>query len=169
MVAIMAFMESTAMIVGVFLIMKYQQEKTHQANMGSIINHSISNGSVLMLLGSLIIGFIADTKQAEGVKPFTTDIFKGFLAIFLQEMGMDTAKRFNAFRKYGFIAFAFAVIITFINGTIVSIISSLFVQHNPDRFMLAVLTASACYIAVPAAMKLAELPKKIPYYTSLWP
>lgn len=161
MVAIMAFMESPAIIVGVFLIMKYQQEKTHQVNMGSIIKHSISNGSVLMLLGSLIIGFIADTKQAEGIKPFTTDIFKGFLAIFLLEMGMVTAKRFNAFRKYGFIAFAFAVIIPFINGTVVSIISGFFIQHIPDRFMLAVLSASASYIAVPAAMRLAA-PKADP-------
>jgi hypothetical protein len=34
---------------------------------------------------------MADAKQAEGIRPFTTDIFKGFLAIFLLEMGMVTA------------------------------------------------------------------------------
>lgn len=101
MVAVMALMESPAIIVGVILIMKYDAETKTNGKLGSIVKHSFTNGSVLMIMGSLIIGLIADTKQAEGIKPFTTDIFKGFLAIFLLEMGMLTAKRFSAFKKYG--------------------------------------------------------------------
>jgi hypothetical protein len=97
MVAVMAFMESPAIIVGVILMSRYDKESDSKSSMASITKHSFTNGSVLLILGSLLIGLIADTKQAEGIKPFTTDIFKGFLAIFLLEMGMVTAKRFSAF------------------------------------------------------------------------
>jgi len=83
MVAVMALMESPAIIVGFILMMLFEKENTNNVNLKSVILHSFTNGSVLMILGSLIIGLIADTKQAEGIKPFTTDIFKGFLAIFL--------------------------------------------------------------------------------------
>ncbi|HCN37732.1 MAG TPA: sodium-dependent bicarbonate transport family permease, partial [Bacteroidetes bacterium] len=125
------------------------------------IKHSFTNGSVLMITGSLIIGLIAEAKQAEGIKPFTTDIFKGFLAIFLLEMGMITAKRFNAFRKYGLFVFAFAVLIPLINGCLVAILSGLFLTDPANRFIFAILAASASYIAVPAAMTLAA-PKADP-------
>ena len=114
-----------------------------------------------MILGSLVVGIIADTKQAEGIKPFTTDIFKGFLAIFLLEMGMVTAKRFSAFRKYGWYVSLFAILIPAVNGCIVAYISQ-FVTHDiGNRFIFAILAASASYIAVPAAMRLAA-PKADP-------
>jgi hypothetical protein len=114
-----------------------------------------------LILGSLFIGLIADTKQAEGIKPFTTDIFKGFLAIFLLEMGMVTAKRFSAFRRYGWFVTIFAIVIPAINGCVVAFISQFFIHDIGNRFILAILAASASYIAVPAAMRLAA-PKADP-------
>lgn len=161
MVAVMALMESPAIIMGVILLMKYDSENHSKGKLTETIKHSFTNGSVLMILGSLIIGIIADTKQAEGIKPFTTDIFKGFLAIFLLEMGMVTAKRFSAFRKYGWFASAFAIIIPMINGCIVAVVSGLVTHDVGNRFIFAVLAASASYIAVPAAMRLAA-PKADP-------
>ncbi len=161
MVAVMALMESPAIIVGVILMTKFGKENTGKVNLKSVIQHSFTNGSVLMILGSLVIGLIADTKQAEGIKPFTTDIFKGFLAIFLLEMGMVTAKRFSTFKKYGWFVSLFAIIIPAINGCIVAYISQ-FVTHDVgNRFIFAILAASASYIAVPAAMRLAA-PKADP-------
>lgn len=161
MVAVMAFMESPAIIVGVILIMQFDRASNPNIRIGSVVKHSFTNSSVLMILGSLIIGLIADTKQAEGIKPFTTDIFKGFLALFLLEMGMVTARRFAAFRKYGWFVSAFAIIIPAINGCIVAWASQ-FITHSPgNRFIFAILASSASYIAVPAAMKLAA-PKADP-------
>ncbi|MFY7970289.1 MAG: sodium-dependent bicarbonate transport family permease [Flavobacteriales bacterium] len=163
MVAVMALMEAPAIIIGVILLMKYDKERdtNEQVSFRSIIQHSFTNGSVLLIIGSLIIGFIADTKQAEGIKPFTTDIFKGFLAIFLLEMGMVTAKRFTAFKKYGGFVTLFAIIIPAINGCAVAFLSQ-FVTHDVgNRFIFAILAASASYIAVPAAMRLAA-PKADP-------
>ncbi|MEW5844150.1 MAG: sodium-dependent bicarbonate transport family permease [Bacteroidota bacterium] len=161
MVAVMALMESPPIIMGVILLMKYDAETRSEVKLSETIKHSFINGSVLMILGSLIIGIIADTKQAEGIKPFTTDIFKGFLAIFLLEMGMVTAKRFSAFRKYGWFATAFAIIVPMINGCIVAAVSGMFIHDIGSRFIFAVLAASASYIAVPAAMQLAA-PKADP-------
>lgn len=161
MVAVMAFMESPAIIVGVILMAKYDKESSGKSSMFSITKHSFTNGSVLLILGSLIIGLIADTKQAEGIRPFTTDIFKGFLAIFLLEMGMVTARRFSAFKKYGLFLSSFAILIPACNGCMIAYISG-FVTHDVgNRFIFSILAASASYIAVPAAMKLAA-PKADP-------
>lgn len=155
MVAVMALMESPAIIVGVILIMRYSKESESQSSLKDVILHSFTNGSVLMILGSLIIGLIADTKQAEGIKPFTTDIFKGFLAIFLLEMGMVTAKRFSAFRRYGAFVTVFAIIVPLINGSLIAVLSKFVTADVGNRFIFAILAASASYIAVPAAMRLA--------------
>ena len=161
MVAVMALMESPAIIMGVILMMKYDDSGDKKTNLKETIKHSITNGSVILIIGSLIIGLIADTKQAEGIKPFTTDIFKGFLAIFLLEMGMVTAKRFATFKKYGWFATAFAIVIPLINGCAVALISGLFIEDIGNRFIFAILAASASYIAVPAAMRIAA-PKSDP-------
>ncbi len=161
MVAVMALMESPAIIMGIILMMKYDEGTRSKDKLTETIKHSFTNGSVLMIIGSLIIGLIADTKQAEGIKPFTTDIFKGFLAIFLLEMGMVTARRFSSFRKYGWFATAFAIVVPLINGCIVAALTGFFIQDAGNRFIFAILAASASYIAVPAAMRLAA-PKADP-------
>ena len=161
MVAVMALMESPAIIVGVVLLRRYDKEQADQGGLKGIVQHSLTNGSVLLILGSLIIGVIADSKQAEGIKPFTTDIFKGFLAIFLLEMGMVTARRISAFRKHGWFLFLFAILIPAINGSLIALASSLVTEDIGNRFIFAILAGSASYIAVPAAMRLAA-PKADP-------
>ncbi|MFN8249904.1 MAG: sodium-dependent bicarbonate transport family permease [Ferruginibacter sp.] len=163
MVAVMALMESPAIIVAVILMKHYSKEMNEgkSISLKHHIYHSLTNGSVLIILGSLLIGLIADSRQAEGIKPFTTDIFKGFLTIFLLEMGMITAKRFSAFRKYGWFVSIFAILIPAINGCLAAYLGQ-YITHNPaNRFIFAMLAASASYIAVPAAMRLAA-PKADP-------
>jgi hypothetical protein len=153
-VAVMAFMEFPAIIVGVLLMKRFDSSKSGQLSLAQTLKHSISNGSVLIIIGSLIIGYISNIKQAMEFKPFTTDIFKGFLAIFLLEMGITTAKRFSSFRKQGLFVFLFALIIPAINGCVVAFLSQYFISEIGNRFIFAVLAASASYIAVPAAMRL---------------
>jgi hypothetical protein len=109
----------------------------------------------------LIIGFLADAQQAEGIKPFTNDIFKGFLAIFLLDMGILSGKKLSSFVKNGWFPVIFAILIPLVNGCVFAILSSLVTDDVSNRFMFAVLASSASYIAVPAAMKLAA-PKSNP-------
>lgn len=154
MVAVMALMEFPAIVVGVLLIKKFDDQKEEKISVKTTLMHSISNGSVLMIVGSLVIGYISDDKQALDIKPFTTDIFKGFLAIFLLEMGITTAKRFSAFRKNGWFVFIFSLAVPCINGCLVAFASGLMTSDVGNRFILSILAASASYIAVPAAMRL---------------
>ncbi len=161
MVAVMALMEAPAIIAGVILIMRYSDDEKGDHSLKGTLQHSLTNGSVLMVLGSLVIGIIADSKQAEGIRPFTTEIFKGFLAIFLLEMGITAAKRFSSFRQYGWFATGFAILAPAFNGTLVALLSGYITQDPANRFIFAILAASASYIAVPAAMKLAA-PKADP-------
>lgn len=156
MVAVMALMESPAIIVGVIFLMLYESNSKNKTNLKEIIHHSFTNSSVLMITGSLIIGLIADTKQAEGIKPFTNDIFKGFLSIFLLEMGIVTAKRLSVFRKYGLFVTLFAILMPLINGIVAAMLSGFVTADIGNRFIFAILAASASYIAVPAAMRLAS-------------
>ena len=155
MVAIMALMESPAIIVGLVLISLYNKDtSTTKIKIPSVIKHSLTNGSVLLILGSLVIGLIANAKQAEGIKPFTNDLFKGFLAIFLLDMGITSGRKLKSFFSFGLFPLAFAVIIPLINGCIIAILSSFVTEDITNRFIFAVLAASASYIAVPAAMKI---------------
>lgn len=161
MVAIMALMEAPAIVVGVTLIRIFGQKDSNSPKMSSLISHSFTNGSVLMILGSLIIGLLASEKQAQGIEPFTTDIFKGFLAIFLLDMGIESGRKLNDFINSGWFTSLFAVLIPLVNGCVVAWASNMVTSSIGDRFMLAVLAASASYIAVPAAMKMA-VPKANP-------
>lgn len=161
MVAIMALMESPAIIIGLVLISFYNKEEQQQLNKTALVKHSLTNGSVLLILGSLIIGFVANAKQAEGIKPFTNDLFKGFLAIFLLDMGVTSGKKLKAFFSFGWFPFIFALLIPLINGSAFAILSSLVTSDPSNRFIFAILAASASYIAVPAAMKIST-PKANP-------
>ncbi|MBL7872452.1 MAG: sodium-dependent bicarbonate transport family permease [Cyclobacteriaceae bacterium] len=154
MVAIMALMESPAIIIGLILISVFNKDEPYLIKKRSVIKHSFTNGSVLLILGSLVIGYIANAKQAEGIKPFTNDLFKGFLAIFLLDMGITSGRKLKAFFSFGWFPIIFAILIPLINGCLIALLSS-FVTHDiTNRFMFAVLSASASYIAVPAAMKI---------------
>ena len=155
MVAIMALMESPAIIAGLILISIYNKEKTNSVSKLEVVKHSFTNGSVLLILGSLVIGLLANAKQAEGIKPFTNDIFKGFLAIFLLDMGIVSGKKLASFLSNGWFPFLFAIVIPLFNGCLIAIISQYVTDDVSNRFMFAVLASSASYIAVPAAMKLA--------------
>lgn len=154
MVAIMALMESPAIIIGLLLVSTFNQEESNRINKVSVIKHSITNGSVLLILGSLVIGYIANAKQAEGIKPFTNDLFKGFLAIFLLDMGITSGKKLKAFFSFGWFPLIFAVTIPLFNGCVVAMLSGMVTSDISNRFMFAILAASASYIAVPAAMKI---------------
>jgi uncharacterized protein len=161
MVAIMALMESPAIIMGLLLISIFNKDESEKIKKRNAIQHSFTNGSVLLIIGSLIIGYLANAKQAEGIKPFTNDLFKGFLAIFLLDMGITSGRKLKAFFSFGWYPVIFAIFIPLINGCVIAYLSSVVVNDTSNRFIFAILAASASYIAVPAAMKI-SVPKANP-------
>jgi hypothetical protein len=161
MVAVMALMEAPSIIVGVLLISIYNEDIHNKTSFKTVIRHSLTNGSVVLIIGSLFVGYFTNDAQAAGIRPFTTDIFKGFLAVFLLDMGITSGEKLKALIKKGWFTLSFAIIIPIINGCLVALISGLFMEEIGNRLLMAILAASASYIAVPAAMKLAA-PKANP-------
>ena len=154
MIAVMALMEAPAIIVGVLLINYFKRSsKSDRSPISNILWHSVTNGSVLLILGSLVIGYMASAEQAEGIRPFTTDIFKGFLAVFLLDMGITSGRQLSSIINKGLYPFIFSSIMPFINGLIALLISMQITSEPGNQLLFAILGASASYIAVPAAMK----------------
>jgi uncharacterized protein len=153
MVAIMALMESPAIIISLLLVSFFNTKSTNNFSKLEVIKHSFTNSSIFLLLGSLVIGFIASEKQALGISPFTNDLFKGFLVIFLLEMGITSGKKLKSLFSYGIYPLLFAILIPLINGILVGWLSGFITDNISDRFLFSILAAGASYIAVPAAMK----------------
>ncbi|MFK7113266.1 sodium-dependent bicarbonate transport family permease [Flavobacterium oreochromis] len=160
MVAVMALMEAPAIIIGVFLVNYFNSQK-NKIKLLDMLKHSFTNGSVLLIIGSLIIGLLTSDKQALGIKPFTNDLFKGFLAIFLLDMGISSGKKIQSLINNGWFTLLFAIVIPVINGTVVAYLSQFVCSEMGNRLLMSVLAASASYIAVPAAVKIA-IPKANP-------
>ncbi|MEN8880044.1 MAG: sodium-dependent bicarbonate transport family permease [Polaribacter sp.] len=123
MVAVMALMEAPSIIVGVMLIAIFSSEKKNKHSFKDVIHHSLTNGSVVLIIGSLVVGYFTNDAQAEGIKPFTTDIFKGFLAVFLLDMGIVSGQKLKALLKKGWFTLSFSIFIPLINGCLVAILS----------------------------------------------
>jgi hypothetical protein len=153
MIAVMAIMEAPAIIIGVWLINRFDDGDKKSTPLSELLGHSFTNGSVLILIGSMVIGFLASESQAEGIRPFTTDIFKGFLAVFLLDMGITSGKQIHIMLKNGVFPFLFSSVMPFINGTCALLISRYITDVPGNQLLFAILAASASYIAVPAAMK----------------
>ena len=154
MVAAMALMESPAIIVGVLLINVYRTDNKSENGYGSILKEALTNGSVVLILGSLFIGVLGGEKTAVALEPFTDDIFKGMLALFLLDMGILAGKRIRSLRQAGKFLIAFSLVIPLLNAAVGIGICHLFQINTGDSLLLVVLLASASYIAVPAAIRL---------------
>jgi len=120
-----------------------------------ILHESFTDGAILLLMGSLLIGFIVGAESYKVMKPFTGDLFKGLLAFFLLEMGILVARRIREMKGVGPFLIAFAFLIPMLNAVIVITLSHLAGLSAGDTLMLAVLAASASYIVVPAVVRVA--------------
>lgn len=155
MVANLALMESPAIIIGVLLVrMANTSTDTEKIDWKELLRDAFLNGSVFLIIGSLVIGILSGENGAKMLKPFTGDIFQGMQAFFLLDMGLVAAKRIGDLKKNKFFLIAFTIFVPLINAALGMLVA--YVLHLPkgDAFLLTLLAASASYIAVPAAMRL---------------
>jgi len=157
MVAVLALMETPAIISGLVLARRGSGAAT-----GAVPWHEVlTNASVILLVGSFIIGVVAGADGFAPVKPLFDTGFKGVLCLFLLDMGLIAARRLVQSRKITARLVALAIALPLINGSIGTIIGTLIGLDAASAAALGILAASASYIAVPAAMRLA-LPEADP-------
>ena len=168
MVALLAIMESPAIIVGIMLV-RWSDAETSELDISfsHIFKEAFLNGSVFLLIGSLIIGALAGQQGGAELSPFIGDIFKGILALFLLDMGIISARRIKDLKKAGGFLVAFSILLPLVNAAIALGLSYAIGLSEGNALLFTVLCASASYIAVPAAVRTA-IPQANPgYYVPL--
>lgn len=160
MVAGMALMESPAIIAGLILIRMNQPKEdlkveTEKQGFGHILRESFFNGSVLLLVGSLMIGYLSGNAGEEELKPFVNEIFFGMLSLYMLDMGLLAGRRLIDLKKAGGFVISFAMLFPPIIALVGISVSYMLGYSAGDALLQTVLLASASYIAVPAAMRMA--------------
>jgi len=164
MVAAMALMESPAILVGVLLARRFGADSASGAAgraWGPLLREALLNGPVFLLLGSLLVGFVTGEEGWAAVKPFAHDPFRGVLCLFLLDMGLIAARRLDALRTSGLFLSGFALIVPLLAAALAIAAAALMRLAPGDALLFTVLCASASYIAVPAALRVA-LPRANP-------
>lgn len=162
-VIMLAVMESPAIVIGLLLAAwtrRRMGDKTKRgaqtSNLSHLLREAFTNGSVVLLIGAMIIGTVATPASLDSIKPFVNDIFMGVLCLFLLEMGLEAARRIEDFRRVGLLLVVFGVLMPVVSGLIgVGIGHGILGFGVGGTTLVAVLAASASYIAVPPAMRLA--------------
>lgn len=159
MVAGMALMESPAIIAGLILIRMNTKQEDNSApkkgGMKHILREAFFNGSVLLLVGSLVIGYIAGEVGEKELKPFVSEIFFGMLSLYMLDMGLLAARRIKELKQAGGFVVSFATLFPPVIGALAIGLSFALGYSPGDALLQTVLLSSASYIAVPAAMRMA--------------
>jgi uncharacterized protein len=167
MVAALALMESPAIVVGLILLRvftpkqlaivddKNDEGENQETSWSEILREAFLNGSVLLLIGSLITGVLTGADGWTKVHLFVEkDLFYGALMFFLLDMGLIAARRIQDLRKTGMFLISFAILMPIANAVIGIVLAKAIGMGEGNSLLFAVLCASASYIAVPAAMRM---------------
>ena len=168
-VAAMALMEAPAIVVGLFLFRRACLGDSTHADDGletgatQLLREAFLNGSVVLILGSLLIGFVNGEEGMEQLEPLVKAPFVGMLCLFLLDMGLVAARRIRDLSEADAsrgalpkrVMLGLAIGFALVNGAAGLGLAGLIGLSEGDALLLTILGASASYIAVPAAMRLA--------------
>ncbi len=146
-------MELPAIVVALLLHRRLNPSTPVQPSMGKLWHEAFTNGSVILLLGGVIIGMMYGPRQAAPVTDLYTGAFKAVLALFLLEMGLTAATTLRPipWRQWRLLVFALAAP-PLLAATGIAAATALGLPQG-SAIILASLTASASYIAAPVAIK----------------
>jgi uncharacterized protein len=172
-VIMLAIMESPAIIVGLLLARFSRgsaagEDDARENHMGELLRDAFTNGSVMLLFGAMVIGLVVKPDSLATITPFFSTLFMGVLSLFLLEMGMEAGKRISEFRRAGLFLVSFGVVMPLIGAAAGILVGHYWLGFSEGGVLLvAILGASASYIAVPPAMRLA-IPEANPsFYLTL--
>lgn len=127
------------------------------------LHEVVTGSSIILLLGGLVIGFVAGPVKFESVQPFFVSGFQGALVLFLLELGMVTARRLSDLKKVGVFLLGFGIIVPILHGVLAIWLGLMVGLSVAGATVLAAMVSSGSYIAAPAAVRIA-LPKANPSY-----
>jgi hypothetical protein len=150
--ALLTIMEIPGLIVGIFLA---SRSLTTKVGWAETMREVLLGKTVLLLIGGLTIGFITSNQGYEKVSPFFVDLLSGFLVLFLIHLGYLAGSSFAEIKSVGRPLVIFAILFPILSGAIGVTAGSLIGLSVGGATMLGVLSASASYIAAPAAVSVA--------------
>lgn len=159
MVAVAAAMEAPAILSALWLISRGGGDQRMD---GDLWREILLNGSIVLLVGSFFIGWITGEKGLEEISSFIVAPFKGVLCLFLLDMGLVAGRGLRDRRdvlRPGVLAFG--ILMPLIGSALGGVTGVLLGLSTGGVALLMTLSASASYIAVPAAMRVA-LPEANP-------
>jgi hypothetical protein len=156
--ALLTIMEIPGIIVGIFLATRHlNREVSWPASLREIV----LGKTIILLVGGLTVGAISGDAGYARVEPFFVNLLPGILALFLMHLGYLAGVRINIIKESGIRLFLFAIIFPLVAGTLGVIGGHLAGLSVGGATILGVLSASASYIAAPAAVSIA-LPEANP-------
>ncbi|MEY1557465.1 sodium-dependent bicarbonate transport family permease [Yoonia sp. R2331] len=159
MVAVAAAMEAPAILSALWLVAR---GGTGTKMDGDLMREILLNGSIVLLVGAFIIGAVTGQKGLDEIAPFIVTPFKGVLCLFLLDMGLIAGRGLRNVRgTLGIGAIGFAILMPLISSVAGLMLGMLIGLSLGGVVLMMVLSASASYIAVPAAMRVA-LPQANP-------
>jgi uncharacterized protein len=165
-IAVAAVMETPAILTALLLAKRAKTEAASDEqggeSMGSILREIGLNASVVMLVGSFFIGWITGEKGMSAISAFIVDPFRGILCLFLLDMGLVAGRGLRQARRHlSLTAILFGLYMPVISALLAAVFALGLGLSTGGTALLITLSASASYIAVPAAMRLA-LPEANP-------
>ena len=159
MVAVAAVMEAPAILSALWLVARSGKGREVDADLWREI---LLNGSIVLLVGSFVIGWITGPAGLERIASFIVSPFQGVLCLFLLDMGLVAGRGLREARgvlRPGLLAFG--LLMPLIGASVGAVVGVLLGLGAGSTMLFMVLGASASYIAVPAAMRVA-LPEANP-------
>ena len=160
MTAVVALMEF-AVIISLLIARWSMQKQNGGVKLGALLVSTIRGRGILLLSGGMLIGAIATEGQWGQIKPFYEDMFRGFLMLFLLEMGITAARQIRGFAAVGLFMTGFALIVPVVFGLIGVTLGHAIGLGVGGAFVLGAVCASASFIDAPAACR-AALPEANP-------
>lgn len=153
MVATMALMESPAIVMGILLARRHGHGGAATGGTRALLHESLTNASVFLLLGSMLIGLLSGSRGWQAMEPFAGNLFQGMLCFFLLDIGMMSARQVGEVRRAGMAVVVAALVFPVVNGLLGLLVAQLLALQPGDAILLCILAGSASYIAVPAALR----------------
>lgn len=156
-VAVLALMEAPAIFSGLFLAHRADPKtRTHEMETRHVLTRDIfTNGAILLLMGAFAVGAITGQRGLDQVAGFLVQPFQGILCLFLLDMGLRVAREGRNLRKFTPALVAFGFYMPLIGAGVGLAAAKLIGLDVGTGLLFTVLCASASYIAVPAAMRMA--------------